>query len=168
MRMSTGLVLGCLAGFASGCGGGGGSDAAVKGDMALVKVDMATTLPDLTMSGDMPSPPDMTLVPDLAMETVAMTVNVGPGGGRTFDPKNVTVKVGDTVKWVWMSSNHNVVSGTAAADDKFCSPMDMNCATAPLSIAGATYSHKFTAAGTFPYFCKPHLAAGMTGSVTVQ
>jgi len=56
---------------------------------------------------------------------------------------------------------------TCTADGKFCSPSDMSCATAPTSGVGATYEHKFTTAGTYPYFCAPHCSVGMTGTVTV-
>ncbi|GAC1672527.1 MAG: hypothetical protein NVS9B8_15440 [Candidatus Limnocylindrales bacterium] len=32
---------------------------------------------------------------------------------------------------------------------------------------GASYSHTFTTAGTYPYFCKIHADSGMTGTITV-
>ncbi len=90
-------------------------------------------------------------------------------GGFSFAPSTVTIKVGDTVRWTWGSMGHNVVSGSGGvADDKFCSPSDTSCATAPTSTTGAVYSHKFTAAGSYPYFCKPHASFGMTGTVTVN
>lgn len=96
-------------------------------------------------------------------------VAVGAGGGFSFSPSTVTIKVGDTVRWTWDGSGHNVVSGTGGvADNKFCSPSDTGCATAATSTTGAIYSHTFTTAGAFPYFCKPHALAGMTGSVTVN
>jgi plastocyanin len=98
-----------------------------------------------------------------------LTVTVGPGGNLGFDPATLTITVGDTVHWVWASAPHNVVSGTAgAADGKFCSPSDTNCATAPLMEAGTTYDHTFTQAGTFPYFCAAHFNLGMVGTIVVQ
>jgi plastocyanin len=96
-------------------------------------------------------------------------VTVGPGGGTSFSPSTVTIKVGDTVRWTWGGTGHNVVSGTGGvADNKFCSPSDTGCATAATSTVGAVYSHTFTTAGTYPYFCAPHASFGMTGSVTVN
>jgi len=85
----------------------------------------------------------------------------------------VTIHPGDTVQWVWQSPGHTVTSGTVkmgmgTADNKFCSPSDMNCATAPTSTTGAMYSHTFTQAGMFPYYCRPHAGAGMIGTVVVQ
>ena len=96
------------------------------------------------------------------------TVMVG-SGGFSFAPANLTINVGDTVRWTWGSSGHNVVSGTGGnADDRFCSPSDSGCANAPLSNAGKTYEHTFMQAGTFPYFCSAHVSFGMTGTIKVQ
>jgi plastocyanin len=96
------------------------------------------------------------------------TVVVGQNG-LTFSPGLLTIKAGDTVHWMWAASGHNVVSGSGGvADGKFCSPKDMDCANAKTSNMGDTYDHRFAAAGTFPYFCAPHFAAGMTGTIKVQ
>lgn len=103
---------------------------------------------------------------DMATGTGGMQVMVGMGG-FTFSPSTMTIKVGDTVKWVWASSGHNVI----ADDGSFCSPSDTGCnmpTTVPTSNSGDTYSHKFTTAGSFPYHCQPHMAAGMKGTITVQ
>ena len=151
---------------AGGCGGGNTADGGTTPDLAkMVVADMAMMPPaDMAMM-----PADMAMMKvDLVMPPPMMaTVMVG-AGGNNFDPAKVTIAAGGTVKWIWASGNHNVVSGANAADNKFCSPSDMNCAAAPVSAAGFTYMHTFPAAGSFPYFCKPHLAAGMTGTVTVQ
>ena len=49
------------------------------------------------------------------------TVMVGQGGALVFTPANLTIHVGDTVRWVWGSNNHSVVSGTDGnADNRFC------------------------------------------------
>jgi plastocyanin len=97
------------------------------------------------------------------------TVMVGSGRGFSFAPANLTVHVGDAVRWTWGSSGHNVVSGTGGnADGRFCSPSDSGCANAPLSNAGKTYEHSFMQAGTFPYFCSAHVSFGMTGTIKVQ
>src|SRR4029077_16938395 len=79
------------------------------------------------------------------------------------------VKVGDTVRWVWMSSGHSVVSGTDGnADNQFCSPSNTGCDNPPLSSNGFTFEHTFTQPGTFPYYCSVHFSLGMTGTITVQ
>jgi len=89
--------------------------------------------------------------------------------GFSFSPSSLTIQVGDTVEWSWSSSGHTVTSGSqCSADGQFCSPSDSNCASTPPSNQGATYSHTFSAAGTFPYFCIPHCDFGMVGTIVVQ
>lgn len=141
-----------------GCGGNttpsndlGVADLAVKSDLAGGAADLSSS-------------------PDLSPATV--TVNVGQGG-NVFVPATLTINAGDTVKFVWASNNHNVVSGTVAAgvgtpDNKFCNPNNQNCAAAPVANTGNMYSFTFTTKGTYPYFCRPHAGAGMTGTITVQ
>jgi plastocyanin len=105
------------------------------------------------------------------------TVIVGPDGAHVFSPSDLPITVNDTVHWVWASSGHNVSSGrNGNADSRFCSPNDTACDTDaavfagsnPLSDAGATYDHRFTTAGTYPYFCRPHYSMGMTGQIIVH
>lgn len=92
--------------------------------------------------------------------------NGGPGAtevgmsSQAFSPANIEIKVGTTVKWTNGSSvTHTVTSGTNGEhDDEFDSGN-----LAP----GASFSHTFDEIGEFPYYCIPHLNAGMTGSVTV-
>jgi plastocyanin len=97
------------------------------------------------------------------------TVHVGPNGNNRFVPDALTIRVGDTVHWVWDASNHTVTSGAGGtADDRFCSPSDTQCSSTPTSERGATYDHTFRERGTFPYFCRPHRMSGMTGVITVQ
>jgi plastocyanin len=115
-----------------------------------------------------------TTPPTTTTTTLPNTVLVGPGGQLRFMPNTLTVHVGDTVHWLWESSGHSVVSGTVVGgveqpDGKFCSPNDTNCTGAVFtSIAGDTYAHLFSMTGTFPYYCQPHGALGMTGTITVQ
>jgi plastocyanin len=162
-----------LATVIAGCGSTGGNpvfDLSGSDMTRATMEDMTPPPPDLSMPADLTSLPDLSPPPDLSGGGGPKTFDVMVGqGGTKFSPKDVTIHKGDTVKWTWAASNHNVVSGSnATADGTFCSPNDMNCAGAPLSNAGATYSHTFNAAGTFNYFCAPHAGAGMVGSVTVQ
>jgi plastocyanin len=76
--------------------------------------------------------------------------------GNKFVPAIVTVKVGDTVKWVNKDPrkhNTEAVGGLWKSDS--------------LTV-GETYSFVFTTAGTFPYICRPHLRINMVGTVVVQ
>lgn len=72
--------------------------------------------------------------------------------GFAFSPAALTVKVGDTVTW----TNNDSTTHTVTGPDFESGPL------AP----GKTFSHKFTAAGTFDYHCSIH--PNMTGSITVQ
>jgi plastocyanin len=105
-------------------------------------------------------------------------VAVGPNGTLTFSPSTVNIAVGDTVRWTWASSGHTVTSGIYCpacvppngpcyADNKFCSPNDINCGSGITSNSGTVYSHTFSQPGTFPYFCAVHCSSGMLGTVNV-
>jgi plastocyanin len=103
-----------------------------------------------------------------------MTVMVGPNGSIAFVPSSVTINVGDTVTWQWGGGalSHTVTSGSPGAPDgRFCSNGGTQSAAACAGIGfaqtGGSFSHTFTTAGTFPYFCAVHGAA-MTGTVTVH
>jgi plastocyanin len=97
------------------------------------------------------------------------TVMVGNGGALAFTPANLTIRAGDTVRWVWGSGGHSVVSGTNGnADNRFCSPSNGGCGNPPLSNMGAMYEHAFAQAGTFPYYCSVHFSLGMTGTIKVE
>jgi len=86
-------------------------------------------------------------------------VQVGSGGLK-FVPQNVTIHVGDTVQWTWVASGHSSTSGTPGHPDGMWDSGILNIES--------TFSHTFTAAGTFPYYCTVHgTCCGMIGSVTV-
>jgi len=70
-----------------------------------------------------------------------------------FQPANVTIKPGTTVTWV-----HN---GAVAHE-----PAGTGFDTGPIQ-PGASASHTFTTAGTFPYKCLIHPTV-MTGTITVS
>ena len=70
-----------------------------------------------------------------------------------FDPAAVEVPVGATVTW----TNTGAAPHTATASDGTFDSGEL----AP----GASFSHTFAAAGTFPYVCQIH--PQMTGTVTV-
>jgi plastocyanin len=79
-----------------------------------------------------------------------------------FSPSSVTISVGDSVTWRWdANSLHSVEEGTS-----------LNNPT-PLFNSGApkrsgTFGYRFMTAGTVPYFCRPHFANNMKGTVRVE
>lgn len=88
-----------------------------------------------------------------------------PGGNtvsiqnNAFSPGTLTVPVGTTVTW----TNHDGIAHTVTAG----TPGSPSGAFSSGNLAGnATFSHTFSAAGSFPYFCSIH--TGMRGTITVQ
>ncbi|OGU64191.1 MAG: hypothetical protein A2W30_06880 [Ignavibacteria bacterium RBG_16_36_9] len=78
-----------------------------------------------------------------------------------FTPNNLTVLVGDTVRWTYTTGAfaHNV----KADDGSFTSGVP--------ALPPWTYNHVFTSAGNNPYYCEPHGGPGgqnMAGVVNVQ
>jgi plastocyanin len=76
-----------------------------------------------------------------------------------FSPAELTVNVGDAVRWTNVLGTHNI----KADDNSFTSG-----APAP---APWEFTHTFTAVGNNPYYCEPHGApggSGMAGIVIVQ
>ena len=104
---------------------------------------------------------------------------VGDDKGFRFEPANLTIKTGDAVKFVFVSSGpHNVAfdGATLAADAK--AQLDANFGAqrmAELSsnmfmTAGENITISFAKvpAGSYSFNCTPHLAMGMKGLITVQ
>jgi plastocyanin len=91
----------------------------------------------------------------------ANTVTVG-GTSNTFSPSTLSIKVGDTVTWTWAGGAHTVTSGTGCTSDGMFGTDGIQ------SAVGSTFTHTFATAGTFAYFCVPHCASGMKGSIVVQ
>lgn len=93
----------------------------------------------------------------LAANATAATHTVDIVDGA-FNPTNLTIKQGDTVKWVWIRPGHSTTRTNALE------PWDSGIRfTTP-----SEFSHTFITVGTFPYVCTPHASLGMTGSIIVE
>jgi len=98
------------------------------------------------------------MFPFIATSQAVIDVNVL---SMSFSPANITIDLGDTVRWTSSSGTHNV-NGTLAT-------FPSNPETFGNSLSsGWTYSHKFLTAGTYSYRCDQHFASGMVGTITVQ
>jgi len=114
------------------------------------------------------------LGPYKAHPAFAATVDISiPKGASTnptngFDPKEINVKVGDTVKWTNNDiALHTVTSGKDSSDPNKGKDFDSGLTFPDVLITtGRTFQHTFTTAGTFPYFCKVY--PGMVGTVIVK
>jgi plastocyanin len=82
-----------------------------------------------------------------------------------FVPEEVTVRPGDTVRWVNTDPTaleHVTCSGTGSFD-----PAAGDLWLSPTLAFGQWYEHTFEDVGTFDYFSVPHEFAGMFGVVVV-
>ena len=94
-----------------------------------------------------------------SLVTAQATFNVAVNAG-SFSNANITIDVGDSVKWTNSSGFHNV-NGTI---DSFPSnPASFGNSTG----SSWTFTVGFTVAGSYSYQCDVHVLGGMTGSVTV-
>jgi plastocyanin len=100
------------------------------------------------------------------------THNVTVGPGFTFAPADLSIQVGDTVKWTWAGTFfHNVESGVGSVHDGIFT------SGAPVAGAGTTFSVTFNSAflaanpttgNNYPYYCIVHEAVfNMEGVVRV-
>jgi plastocyanin len=95
---------------------------------------------------------------DEALAAEEPTVRAAANGAVTikdfeFAPTTVNVSVGDSVTWL----NQGPTTHTATAKDGSFDSGNL--------AKGKSFSHKFTKAGTYSYFCKPH--PFMTAKVVV-
>jgi plastocyanin len=88
-----------------------------------------------------------------APSTAAATVTAAMAD-IAFEPAQISAKVGDVIAW----TNEDSVQHTATLKD------DPACTTANLG-GGETGALMFSAAGSYPFFCKIH--PSMTGTIEV-
>jgi plastocyanin len=68
-----------------------------------------------------------------------------------FNPQQVTIKIGETVTWVWKENVLHNIKGDGFKSD---------------NLSDGTFEHTFTKAGSYDYECTLH--SGMTGTVEVS
>jgi len=73
---------------------------------------------------------------------------------------DLTIDVGDTVRWTWTDAFPHTVVSNVGSTETFSSAI--------LTGIGMTYSYTFTQVGVNPYFCDIHGAANMSGIITVN
>lgn len=77
-----------------------------------------------------------------------------------FAPDSLNVMTGDTVTWANRGrAAHTTTSGTNGNPNGKWDSRNVQ--------PGGSYSHVFTAAGTLPYYCSPHVSMGMKGVIVV-
>lgn len=102
--------------------------------------------------------------PDCIVPTTTSFVDSAQGrvvvSNFTFAPASITVRAGQTVRWIHCGPETE--AHTVTADAGAATPPG----SSPFFVRTEEYSYTFPNAGTFPYHCIPH-EIGMDGSVTV-
>ncbi len=88
----------------------------------------------------------------------------------SFSPANVTIQVGDTVRWVWQIGLHDVKSGSNFTPDGI---FDSGTPVPSPATFEVTFDAAFLAANpmagnAYDYYCTVHQFANMQGTVTVN
>jgi plastocyanin len=104
------------------------------------------------------------LLPGTAAARPAQTADgkIGTTATLKFDPATLTVPAGTKVTWTNTGGGFHTVTGGENGQKDPNSPMD-----GTIDSEGKTYSVTFDEAGTYKYFCAPHLTQGMTGEIVV-
>ncbi|WP_267641651.1 plastocyanin/azurin family copper-binding protein [Haloarchaeobius amylolyticus] len=93
---------------------------------------------------------------------------VTDSAGTRFDPPLVWVTPGSTVAFELASGVHSATAYTAANGQTDRVPAGAaSWDSGTLTEAGATFEHTFEQAGVYDYYCIPHHALGMVGTVVV-
>jgi plastocyanin len=87
-----------------------------------------------------------------------------------FQPATVRIQVGETITWRNGSQvPHSVTAdpGLAANRSNVRLPSGASAFNAANVAPGRSYSHTFSVPGEYRYFCIPHEAQGMVGTIVV-
>lgn len=100
-----------------------------------------------------------------------LTVSMVAGDDGTalrFDPSLVWVEAGGTVTWGLESGNHSVTAYHPDNDRPQRIPEDADpFDSGVLAESDPTFEHTFETPGVYDYYCEPHRANGMVGTVVV-
>ncbi|HVZ28390.1 MAG TPA: plastocyanin/azurin family copper-binding protein [Rhizomicrobium sp.] len=113
----------------------------------------------------------VTAVTPALAQGATVDVSMKQSPKMVFVPATVNIKAGDTVKWTNpYNITHTVTFDPAQAQT--ASDVSLPAGVAPFGSGDieeeGTFSHTFTAKGTYKYVCKYHEAMGMTGTVVVS
>ena len=115
--------------------------------------------------------PGLLLVPALALSACGEkeadgnvhTINTSDDS-MAFDPRDLTIAVGDTVRFV-MTATHNAVEVSEESFDA----LDGTPLEGGFNVSfGETADVTFDEAGVHYYLCQPHINFDMLGTITVE
>jgi plastocyanin len=103
-------------------------------------------------------------------------VVAGPDGSAVFEPAELTVTAGDTVRWGFASAGHNVSCRPGDSEavelpadaEPFASYGPDESSTGSTVPRGETHEHTFDVVGRYVYVCIPHVGRDMVGTVRVE
>jgi len=109
--------------------------------------------------------------PATAQSDAGPAAVVGMTNTMAYTADTVRVEVGETVRWENSSDvMHTVTADPAEAfkDDSVRLPEGASTFHSGNLDPAETFEHTFEVAGTYRYFCVPHEAVGMRGTVIVE
>jgi plastocyanin len=89
----------------------------------------------------------------------------------TFQPAELTIKVGETVEWKNLGNSVHHASNdpsTAINPADVSNPPGAKPFDSGFLQPGESFSYTFTVPGKYKYICAPHETSGMSGEVVVQ
>lgn len=104
--------------------------------------------------------------PDAPMHAAEVAMRT-EDDGQHFAPHMTWVEVGGTVTWHVESGTHDVVAYHPDNDGPQRIPDASSPWASDLLAEGQTFEHTFEEPGVYDYFCTPHEAVGMVGTVIV-
>jgi plastocyanin len=91
--------------------------------------------------------------------------------GISFSPQVLTIKAGQTVRWVNTTTfAHTVTTDPALARDPANASVPAGASVwhSGTIAAGESFSIQLTVPGEYKYFCKPHEVMGHVGTIIVE
>ncbi len=91
--------------------------------------------------------------------------------GLTFEPRDITIEIGDTVRWVWTGGFHTVTEGTDGTidgDEAFNEFLGNQVLEYSVTFDAALLAAFPRPNSRYDYFCEPHFFVNQRGSVTVD
>ena len=157
-RQFVAAVAAGVTGALAGCGGSAGGTPTEAEQPT--ESGTATATPT---AAERPSDTETDVATATSTGEAAQVVSVGADGFQ-FAPSSFEISAGDTVRWAWDGSGHNVTPDTVPAASDWAGTAGGAGTTYG---TGHTHSHTFDTPGGYSYYCAPHRSAGMTGSFTV-
>ncbi len=135
-----------------------------------VALAIVTALPSTRFHVAMKSLSLLSLLALFSSTASAAVVEV-TNAGNVFVPEDITIDVGDTVRWTWGGGFHTVTEGTDGSldgDEAFHSDLSAGTPLYEVVFDAAFLAANPRPGNVYDYFCLPHFSIGMVGTVTVN